>query len=231
MNNQLTKGGEGRYRNMTKELTQFKYEQLDESTADFLRRKESNMRQIVGKAYTELGKELYEAQQGLSKKGYGCFEEWFTTLGFKKRNVYRLIDRYKLVRANLAQTDLLEDLPVSLTYEISGKSSEATPAKTQAKSEVLSGEIESLKEYRERIKELECKAEQAEKQAEAERKERERLEQENEKLSNKEPEVITEYIEKETSEPYDRRMDEPYSVERGRDFYEMMNEVDALYKK
>ena len=79
---------------------------------------------IVGKAYTELGKELYEAQQGLSKKGYGCFEEWFTTLGFKKRNVYRLIDRYKLVRANLAQTDLLEDLPVSLSYEIASPSAE-----------------------------------------------------------------------------------------------------------
>ena len=48
---------------MTKELTQFKYEQLDESTADFLRQKESNMREIVGKAYTELGRELKEAQQ------------------------------------------------------------------------------------------------------------------------------------------------------------------------
>src|SRR5690625_4203448 len=155
------------------------------------------MRQIVGKAYTELGKELYEAQQGLSKKGYGCFEEWFTTLGFKKRNVYRLIDRYKLVRANLAHTDLLEDLPVSLTYEISGKSSESTPAKTQAKSEVLADDIDSLKEYRKRIKELEKKAEQAEQQAEAERMERERLEVENEELANREPETVvkTEYIE------------------------------------
>ena len=92
------------------------------------------------------------------------------------------------------------------------------PSKTRAKSEVLAGDIATLKEYRDRIKELECKAEQAEQQAEAERKERERLEVENEKLSNKEQEVITEYIEKETSEPYDRRMDEPYSVERGRDF-------------
>src|SRR5690606_11242897 len=67
----------------------------------------------------------------------------------------------------------------------------------------------------------------------AEQAERERLERENEALANKEPETIikTEYIEKETSEPYDRRLDEPYSVERGRAFYEMMNEVDALYKK
>lgn len=38
-------------------LTQFKYEQLDELTADFLRQKESNMRDIIGKAYTEYGTE------------------------------------------------------------------------------------------------------------------------------------------------------------------------------
>ena len=161
------------------------------------------------------------------------FEKWYTAIGFKRQRVYDLINRYNLLRNSeeVSEIELIEDLPVSLTYEIARPSAEATPAKTQAKSEVLAGDIATLKEYRERIKELECKAEQAEQQAEAERKERERLEVENEKLSNRDPEVITEYIEKETSEPYDRRMDEPYSVERGRDFYEMMNEVDALYKK
>ena len=219
---------------MTKELAQFKYEQLDESTADFLRQKESNMREIVGRAYTELGRELYEAQQRLAShnKYKGVFLQWLAYMEYPQRTAYELIDRYKeLLRIPQDMEDTFEALPISLSKTISSPSAESTPEKAQAKSEVLSGEIESLKEYRERIKELECKAEQAEKQAEAERKERERLEQENEKLSNKEPEVITEYIEKETSDPYDRRMDEPYSVERGRDFYEMMNEVDALYKK
>src|SRR5699024_740017 len=65
--------------------------------------------------------------------------------------------------------------------------------------------------------------------AEAERKERERLEVENEELANREPEVITEYVEKEA--PYNRMLDEPYSVERGNDFYAMMREVDELYRK
>lgn len=36
---------------------------------------------------------------------------------------------------------------------------------------------------------------------------------------------------KATTEPYDRTMDEPYQVERARDFYRMMREVDALYKR
>src|SRR5699024_1640892 len=193
MNNQLTKGGEGRYRNMTKELTQFKYEQLDESTADFLRQKESNMRQIVGKAYTELGKELYEAQQRLAGNNQydGVFEKWYTYLGWKKRTVYDLINRYnELVQLSHDQKTTFEELPVTLSYQISGTSSESTPAKTQAKSEVLAGDIASLKEYRERIKELE-------KKAEAEQAERERLERENSDLANREPETIikTEYVE------------------------------------
>src|SRR5690625_7413325 len=144
---------------MTKEITQFKYEQLDESTADFLRQKESNMRQIVGKAYTELGKELYEAQQRLAShnKYEGVFVKWCGYLGFTMKQVYRLIDRYNLLTncQNSEQKEFLEDLPVSLAYEISGKSSESTPVKAQAKSEVLAGDIAILKEYGERIKEVE----------------------------------------------------------------------------
>ncbi|MFS0647044.1 hypothetical protein [Siminovitchia sp. 179-K 8D1 HS] len=111
--------------------------------ADFLRQKESNMRQIVGKAYTELGKELYDAQQRLAShnKYEGVFVKWCGYLGFTMKQVYRLIDRYNLLTncQNSEQKEFLEDLPVSLTYEISGKSSESTPAKAQAKSEVLAG--------------------------------------------------------------------------------------------
>ena len=213
-------------------LTQFKYEQLDESTADFLRQKESNMRQIVGKAYTELGRELKEAQDELARHGYGCFEEWYTSMGFKRQNVYRLIERFEnLILPKWEERDFIETLPVTLTYEIARPNSEDTPAKTQAKSEVLSGEIESLKEYRERIKELERKAEQAEQQAEAERKERERLEIENEELANREPEVVTEYVEKETSEFRDRSLDTPYGVKLLDDFYNAMDELSEWQKK
>src|SRR5690625_606423 len=168
---------------MTNEITQFKYEQLDESTADFLRQKESNMRQIVGKAYTELGKELYEAQQRLANNRNGVFDKWCEYLGFKKRTVHNLIDRYKLIVQNLhdnSAADLIEELPVSLTYEIAKPSAESTPEKAQAKSEVLAGDITTLKEYRERIKELERKAEQAEQEAEVHRNLSERLAEEKE---------------------------------------------------
>src|SRR5690625_3450409 len=104
----------------------------------------------------------------------------------KKDAVNRLINRYELVAKCDDQTqNLLEDLPVSLTYDIAKPSAESTPAKAQAKSEVLSGEITSRKAYKERIKELEEKARRAEQSAELERKERERLERENEELEEK----------------------------------------------
>ncbi|AUJ25829.1 hypothetical protein A21D_02783 [Virgibacillus dokdonensis] len=108
-------------------------EQLDDSTATFLRKKESNMREIVGKAYTELGRELKEAQDELSRRGSkyeGVFERWYTSIGFKRQKVYDLINRYNLLRISEEVSDVIEDLPVSLTYEIAKPSADSTPAKT-----------------------------------------------------------------------------------------------------
>ncbi|MGF0223474.1 hypothetical protein P5495_018860 [Bacillus velezensis] len=145
---------------MTNELsTEFKYDLVDQSTADFLKQKEFNMREIVGKAYTELGRELKEAQDMLAKNGYGCFESWIVSIGMKRDSVRRLINRYELISANCAnQAELLEDLPLSLTYEIAKPSSESTESKKQAKEAVLNGEVKTLKEY----KELEAKLRKAE---------------------------------------------------------------------
>ncbi|AOY76893.1 DUF3102 domain-containing protein [Clostridium formicaceticum] len=83
------------------------------------------MREIVGRAYTDLGRELKEAQDKLAQHGYGCFGEWLESIGFKQRNAYRLIERYeKLILPNWHNRELLEDLPVSLTYEISKPSAD-----------------------------------------------------------------------------------------------------------
>lgn len=146
---------------MTNELsTEFKYDLVDQSTADFLKQKEFNMREIVGKAYTELGRELKEAQEKLASynKYEGVFDKWLTKVGFKRRTAYNLIQRYGLLVQNLHEKELLEDLPVSLTYEIAKPSSESTESKKQAKEAVLNGEVKTLKEY----KELEAKLRKAE---------------------------------------------------------------------
>ena len=124
----------------------FDYKQLDEETASFLEQKENNMREIVGKAYTNLGKELYEAQEKLANhnKYEGIFHKWFTSIGFKKDRVYDLINRHKLLVGNSDKMDLIEELPLSLSYEI------AKPSANEAlKEKVLEGEIKTLKEYKE----------------------------------------------------------------------------------
>ncbi|KIL32028.1 hypothetical protein [Bacillus subtilis] len=146
---------------MTNELsTEFKYDLVDQSTAEFLKQKEVNMREIAGKAYTELGRELKEAQEKLTGDNQynGLFEKWLKAIGFKKMTAYNLIHRFELVVQNLDDQTLLEELPVSLTYEIAKPSSESTESKKQAKEAVLNGEVKTLKEY----KELEAKLRKAE---------------------------------------------------------------------
>lgn len=115
----------------------------------------------------EVKKALKDAQDTLSKKGYGCFDAWCESIGFNRMQANRLIQRHTLVTNCYEQTrGLLEDLPVSLTYEIAKPSAEATPAKAQAKAEVLQGDIDTLKAYRERIAELEAQAAEATDKAE-----------------------------------------------------------------
>ncbi|MGO4900294.1 hypothetical protein ACG2QI_14815, partial [Bacillus sp. GM2] len=81
---------------MANELDKFRYEQLDDSTAEFLRIKESKMREIVGKAYTDLGRELKEAQERLSNhnKYKGAFEKWLHHIGMNREQANRLIRRF-----------------------------------------------------------------------------------------------------------------------------------------
>jgi hypothetical protein len=131
---------------------QFKYEMLDGSTAEFLRKKESNMREIVGKAYTELGRELKEARDRLAGRNQydGIFRKWCESIGMKKDAVNRLIQRFELVAKCDDQTqELLEDMPLTLTYEIAKPSADSTEPKRQAKQAVLNGDVKTLKEYRE----------------------------------------------------------------------------------
>ncbi|GIP55273.1 hypothetical protein [Paenibacillus vini] len=144
---------------MTLEITTFDYSQLNAPISEFLQKKERNMREIVGKAYTDLGRELKEAQNVLAShnKYSGVFEKWYTALGFRRDAVYRMIHRFDVIAncEDMGQQELLEDLPVSLTYEIAAPSAESTEPKRRAKKAVLSGEVKTLKDYRELVKRLE----------------------------------------------------------------------------
>jgi chromosome segregation ATPase len=161
----------------------FDYGQLDKTTSEFLHKKETNMRDIVGKAYTDLGRELKEAQEKLRRQGTteGVFQKWYESLGFNSKQVSRLLQRYELLtNCQEPQKILIEELPVSLTYEIAKPS-----ANQDLKEKVLDGEVKSLKEY----KELEAKLKQAELDADSVKKQLERAESKPPKLIEKVVEV------------------------------------------
>lgn len=128
------------------ENNEFDYSSIDEDTKTFLKEQEVAMHLTMSKAYTKLGEILYKTQETLAVRGYGCFLEWIGSLGLKKTKAYTLIDRYKLILdfQNSEKQRVVEQLPISLAYEISKKS-----ANEELKEMVLNGDIKTLKEYRE----------------------------------------------------------------------------------
>ncbi|MGG4217266.1 hypothetical protein ABEW32_03430 [Paenibacillus jamilae] len=164
----------------------FDYSSLPKEIADFLKEKENKMNVAVSNAYTEIGQNLKEAQEELSKHGYGCFEEWYTAIGMKKNQVYRLLQRYELIVANCNKRDLIEDLPISLVHEISKPS--ANPEAVQA---VLNEDITTRKEYLELLKSLK----QAQKQAETAKNSANHFEHLWQEAKNQPPQIIERPIE------------------------------------
>ena len=129
------------------ESTPFNYNQLDDPTASFLKERENNIITIASNTIVQTGKELNEAQERLSKCGYGCFEEWYTSLGFKKQTVYNYINYFKMIVQRLDKQELIEALPKSLVYEIAKPN-----ADKEAKEQVLVGNISTLKEFKESVR-------------------------------------------------------------------------------
>lgn len=195
---------------------------------------------VAGEAIFEIGRRLHSVKynpkeyglpEGKDKHGNtivarGYWGEWLESVNIHERQSQRMIKIFE----RFSKATPVSDLPKSFSvlYELTS----FTDDELTQEYELPSGEKKKPVDMsRRQIEELKQQLKETEQQAEAERKERERLEVENEKLTNREPEVITEYIEREPSEPYNRMLDEPYSVDRGNAFYELMNEVDDIYKR
>ncbi|WNY66786.1 hypothetical protein [Borreliella lusitaniae] len=127
------------------ERKNFDYNKLDKDISDFLKTKQYEIFNIFNNTYTKIGKILKEAQDKLkgSNQYNGIFYQWFKSMGFKKDKVYALISRYNLLVENSDKQLTIEKLPLSLSYEISKKSCPSI-----LKNEVLSGKINSLKEFK-----------------------------------------------------------------------------------
>lgn len=189
-------------------VSNFDYSKLDSNISNYLQAKELRMKNLASNFYTEIGKELKEAQENLSNHSYkGCFEEWYSSLGFKTTMVYNLINRFNLISSsNFEEQNLLEELPLSLSYEISKPS-----APKELVDSVLNGDITTHKAYQEAIKarkEAEERARQAEEKfknacdnAISETRLRMGIESKLKELESKEPEVIEKEVIKEVTPP------------------------------
>ena len=71
----------------------FDYSIVGTETASFLKLKEQEMQTIVLNNSIQLGEKLIEAQEKLARFNKGTFEQWFVSIGLKKRTVYNYINQ------------------------------------------------------------------------------------------------------------------------------------------
>lgn len=124
-------------------LARFDYGEVDSETAEYLKQRESVIMTKTKEYLTEIGKMLFEAQTRLANHKEGIFEKWYLSLGMKKRGVYNLINRYKMI-ASLDSQDrkIIEELPATLSYSISSPN-----APERLVEKVLGGEITTDAQY------------------------------------------------------------------------------------
>lgn len=132
----------------------FNYSLVDVKTKEFLEERANIIYGIQSKSAYEIGKQLAKAQEELSTRGYGCFEEWYRSLGFKKTKAYEYINHYNFVCSQNEQTNIekFENLPKVLQAQVSKPS--ANPEVNQA---VFDGDVTNHKEYKELERRLKLK--------------------------------------------------------------------------
>ncbi len=117
--------------------------EADIDTINYLKEQTVKLNSTMAQAYTEVGRIFSETQKELSNNKNGVFYSWFQELGFNKNQVYRWINRYEFILSqNETIKNLIENLPVTLSYEISNPN-----CSLDLKDKVLSGEIKTLKEF------------------------------------------------------------------------------------
>lgn len=132
----------------------FNYSLVDATTKEFLEERANIIYGIQSRSAYEIGKQLARAQEKLSQNRYGCFEEWYRSLGFKKTKAYEYINYYNFIRSQSEQLNIekFEELPSKLQAEMSKPS--ANPEVNQA---VFDGDITTHKEYKELERRLKLK--------------------------------------------------------------------------
>ena len=178
-------------------IDEFQYNSLPQELSDSIIEKENVLNGIKHRYAKEVGKVFYEAQQEFSDyNNGGLFEKWYSSLGFKKRNVYNYIQIYNEVQQlHGDQLETFEELPKRLQLEVSKPSHNP-----ELKEKVLDGDVKTHKEYKELERQLKQREEEKS-QLESQLKQAQRWEsiarKQLEEAEDREPEVVEKYMEPE----------------------------------
>lgn len=150
MNNDETQKSEKIDRDLVLQHFDFNFD-LEKESLDFLKNQTLKLQGTMSKAYTEIGKILFETQQELSNNKTGIFEAWYREIGFSKQQVYRWINRYEFILSqNVTIKNMVESLPITLSYELTNSSCDEI-----LKEKILDGKIKNLKEFYEEKRKIE----------------------------------------------------------------------------
>lgn len=178
-------------------IEEFQYSSLPQELSDSIIEKENILNGIKHRYAKEVGKIFYEAQQEFSDfNNGGLFEKWYSSLGFKKRNVYNYIQIYNEVQQlHGDQLETFEELPKRLQLEVSKPSHNP-----ELKEKVLDGDVKTHKEYKELEQQLKQRDEEKshlESQLEQAQRSESIARKQLEEAEDREPEVIEKYMEPE----------------------------------
>ena len=178
---------------------------------------------VAGEAIFEIGRRLKHVKE--NDLAHGEWTEFCKSVRMDVRQANKFI---RVVDELEGEWSTSTTLGMEALYQIAT----LPPEQREAEHVTSKGETKTPAEMTVReLRELKRQLKHAEQRAEAERAERERLEIENEELANREPEVIKEYIEKDTPELRDRSFDTPYGVKLLDEFYEAMDELSKWQQK
>lgn len=194
------------------QLTTFDYSTLDNHTSEYLKELEIEGRKATNEFIITWGNILLNGQERLKNGKYGCFLEWAKSLGFNAQTAHNYMNVVKNVDFKNFE---IENIKKSLLYEIAKPS-----ADEEAKRKVLSGEVKTLKEY----KELKQQLKQAQQEAEQAKKSEQIALKQLEESESKEPEVIEKEVVKEVVPDNIRKSIE----EKDRYLKVMKRDYDAL---
>ena len=146
----------------TAETVTFDYSTVDADTAEFLQEKASKITEIRIKSVIALGKEFKESQDKLSNNKTGNFQSWVKSIGFDPKTAYNYINAFNYIMENFHNIEDAEKFQPSLLFAVSKKD-----APKELQEQVLSGDITTHKQYKEKEAEWKSKVDEVRAQQDA----------------------------------------------------------------